>query len=382
MRVLLDCRMASWTGVGRYTVGLARALAARDDVELSLIVADDQESPVAHEMLSHVFSARAHPFSLGGALELGRIVRWHKPDVTHCLHFPTPAPARGPLVVTVHDVSPLVIPGIMPSAVRRAIYRRQVARAVRVADRLVVVSRFTADEVERVFPRAAGHITPVPNAADDFSAGEREPLAGPLATLARPPYLLSMGSTRPHKDLPTLISAFATLAPARPDLRLLLVGHDDPEYLTAHLPAETPSTVRERVAFTGRVTDGQLRSLYAGAAVFAFPSLYEGFGLPPLEAMALGAPVVVANAASLPEVVGDAALLVPPADPVALAGALERILADASLRARLVAAGHARAEQFTWATTAEEVVRVYREVTSAHHAPGSYADPHEAGSRS
>jgi len=365
MRVLLDARMATWTGVGRYTVGLARALAARDDVELSLVMANDVESPVPHESLERVYSAKAHPFSLGGSLELSRIARHSRPDVTHCAHFLTPLPARHPLVVTVHDVSPLVVPGLMPSALRRAVYRRQIARAVSVADRILVDAGFTVGELTREFPAAAGRITTVPIAADDFSAGPVPPLPERLAQLAGERYLLSMGSTRAHKDVPTLLRAFAALAPAHPDLRLVLVGADSPAYLDARLPAETPATVRERVAFTDHVTDDELRALYAAAAAFAFPSRYEGFGLPPLEAMALGAPVVVADAASLPEVVADAALLTPPGDAPALAAALQRILGDPDLRATLIAAGRARASELTWAATADATARVYREVMSA-----------------
>ena len=364
IRVLLDARMATWTGVGRYTVGLARALAARDDIALSLVMANDVETPVPHESLERVYSARAHPFRLGGSLELSRIARHSGPDVMQCAHFLTPLPATHPLVVTVHDVSPLVIPGLMPFALRRAVYRRHVARAVRVADRILVDAAFTVGELTREFPAARGRITTVPIAADDFSAGPVPPLPSHLAALSGERYLLSMGSTRAHKDVPTLLHAFAELAPKNPDLRLVLVGTDDPGYLHAHLPANTPAAVRERIAFTDHVTDDELRALYAGATVFAFPSRYEGFGLPPLEAMALGAPVVVADAASLPEVVADAALLTPPGDAPALAASLERILGDPELRASLIAAGRARAGELTWDATADATAGVYREVMS------------------
>ena len=371
MRVLLDCRMAFWSGVGRYTVGLTRALAKREDVQLTIAVGRvNRNSPSAAmpilppELASHVtaYVASGHPFSPAGAFDFGRIVRKVAPDVTHCLHFPTPFPARRPLVVTIHDLSPLLVPGLMPSFVKRAVYRAWNVRAVRVASRIIVDAAFTVGEIERVFPNSAGRITSVAIAADDFSSGKPEPLAGRIADLVRQPYVLSMSSTRLHKDLPTLLKAFTRLALVHPDLRLLLVGDDESGYLTAHLPTETPVAIRERVSFTGRVSDGQLRTLYTGAAIFAYPSLYEGFGLPPLEAMALGAPVVTVEAASLPQVVGKAALLVPPGDPVALAAAIERVLTEPILRDRLIAAGHARAAEFTWAATAEATVNVYREV--------------------
>jgi glycosyltransferase involved in cell wall biosynthesis len=174
-----------------------------------------------------------------------------------------------------------------------------------------------------------------------------------------------MGNTKPHKDLPTLCGAFAVLAPARPDLRLLLVGAGSPAYLDAAL-AGVPPEVRARVAFTGRVSDAELRALYAGASVFAFASRHEGFGLPPLEAMALGAPLVCSNAASLPEVVGDAALLFPAGDAESLARALARVLDDPALRERLSLAGPERAAQFTWERTAVATVAVYREALTCY----------------
>ncbi|MDO8914929.1 MAG: glycosyltransferase family 1 protein, partial [Coriobacteriia bacterium] len=177
------------------------------------------------------------------------------------------------------------------------------------------------------------------------------------------PYILSMGNTKPHKDLPTLLRAFATLAATRTDLRLLMVGADVPGYIEANLP-DAPAAVRDRVAFTGRVSDPELRALYAHAAAFAFPSTYEGYGLPPLEAMALGAPVVCSSAASLPEVVDDAAILFEPGDAADLAASLERVFADSLLARDLRARGRAHAANFTWASAAEATVVVYREVTA------------------
>jgi len=360
MRVLLDCRMAGWSGVGRYTTGLARALAVRGDVELVQVCAAGELPPVTPGPGAEVVAASVHPFSVRGALELGHLARKAKPDLVHCPHFPTPAPVRGPLVVTLHDLTPLVAPGVMPSAVRRAAYRAWNARAARLADRVVVPSRSTAADVDRFFPAARGNLAVTAEAADDFASGPRGPLTGMLAHLASPPYLLSMGNTKPHKDLPTLLRAFARLTPPQPDLRLLLVGAEPTGYLGAVL-AGVPPDVRARVAFTGRVSDAELRALYAGASAFVFPSRYEGFGLPPLEAMALGAPVVCANVASLPEVVGDAALLFPAGDVAALARTLARLLDDLTERERLSRAGRERAAQFTWERTAAATVAVYRE---------------------
>jgi glycosyltransferase involved in cell wall biosynthesis len=360
MRVLLDCRMAAWSGVGRYTTGLARALAARDDVELVQVCAKGETPPATPTASVETVVAAAYPLGLRGVLELGRLARKTRPELVHCPHFPTPVPVRGPLVVTLHDLTPLLAPGVMPSPVRRAVYRRWNARAVRLADQVIVPSSFTAADVERLFPAARDKLKVTAEATDDFSSGPVGPLTGVLALLASAPYLLSMGNTKPHKDLPTLLRAFALLSPSAPDLRLLLVGAEPPGYLDGALAGMSPD-IRARVAFTETVSDTELRALYAGASAFVFPSRHEGFGLPALEAMALGAPVVCANAASLPEVVGDAALLFSAGDAGALSEALVRVLDDPALRGRLSEAGHERAAHFTWEGTAAATVAAYQE---------------------
>ena len=361
MRVLLDCRMASWTGVGRYVVGLARALALRGDIELVQVAATNERPPVAPHQGAHTITAEKHPFSLAGARELGRIAKVADADVLHCAHFPTPRPEIHPLVVTIHDLTPLLVPGVIDSAFKRAVYRYYNARAAKIADRIIVPSCATATDVGRLFPIAADKTRVILEAADDFAAGPRGHLDPALAEIADWPYVLSMGSTRKHKDLPTLLRAFALLARDRQELRLLLIGEDDRGFVNSALPS-APASIRDRVMFTGRVADPQLRTLYAGAQVFVFPSRYEGFGLPPLEAMTFGAPVVVADAASLPEVVGDAALLFAPGNAEALASAIDSILLDTDLREDLRQAGFARSELLSWTHTAEDTVTVYREV--------------------
>jgi glycosyltransferase involved in cell wall biosynthesis len=356
MRVLLDCRMADWSGVGRYTTGLARALGARADVDLVELRGPGTETVPER---AEVIMGGRHPFGPRGGLELARVVRHAGVDVVHCPHFPTPIPARGPLVVTLHDLIPLIFPGVMPSALKRAAYYRWNRRAARVAGRLIVPSASTTADVERLLPGSRGRIRVVPEAADDFSHGPVGPLGEKLARLALPPYLLSMGNTRRHKDLPTLLRAFAELAAGRA-LRLLLVGPEPPGYLDRQMQGMPPQ-VRARVSFTGPIGDDALRALYAWAIAFVFPSQYEGFGLPVLEAMAFGIPVVCADAASLPEVADEAARYFPPGDAPALAATLAAMVDDPSLREDLSGRGLKRAADFTWEKTAAATVAVYQE---------------------
>ena len=353
MRVLLDCRMATWSGIGRYSTGLARALARMDDITIVQVVEAGKPAPVPE---AESIETRVHPFYPTAGIELGRVVSHTRPDVTHCLHVPTPIPARHPLVVTIHDLTPFIVPSVMPSVARRVAYRWWNARAARHADRLLANSQATARDIARYYPGAAARVEVVPHAADDFALVERVPLAPELAGDGSP-YVLSMGSTKQHKDLPTLLRAFVTVRATHPDLRLLLVGRDEPGYAASILGTGPDASA---VSFTGRVDDPTLRALYASASAFVFPSLYEGFGLPPLEAMIAGAPVVCSDAASLPEVVGGAALIFPAGDGVACARQVDRVLDDVDLRDRLLVAGRGRARMFTWERTARDTLAVYR----------------------
>lgn len=353
--VAIDCRMADWSGVGRYTRGLLKGFASVDGVSLVLIVAPGASEFVPSEVEAIPVEAAHSPFSLSGMIEIGKIIEGHSPDVMHCLHFPTPWRCAAPLVVTLHDLTPLIVTDAMPSTMHRIVYRELNRRAVRMAARIITPSTATAADVGRVFPVAARKTVVIPEAADDFSAG-----AGDSADegLPEPPYLLAMGDTKAHKGLPTLFSAFEQLAVLMPDLRLVLVGAEPDGYLDAVLSR----TARVRASFAGRVDDARLRALYAGAAVFVFPSSYEGFGLPLLEAMSLGAPVVAASVASIPEVVGDAALLFPSGDAVRLAAAIAGVLEDDATRRSLRERGLARAAEFSWRDTARRTVEVYQSV--------------------
>jgi len=350
--------MADWTGVGRYSTGLVRALVARGDLDVVQLVTRTEQAPSPD---ASIVVVPGHPFSPFGAMRFSSAVRRIKPDVMHCLHFPTPIPARHPLVVTLHDLAPLVVPGLMGSPVSRAVYRRWNQRAVHVADRIIVPSRYTDDDILRILapaiPGLTTRIRVIPEAADDFATGP----VGNLPTVADEfdgRYVLGFSSTRPHKGLTVLLRAFGAIAEEHPDVALVLVGEPLRDVVLNVVESEAAML---RIRFTGPVDDPTLRALYTHAAVFAFPSVFEGFGLPPLEAMALGAPVVTTTGASLPEVVGDAAYTVPPYEVADLAVAIDRLLDEPAERERLIALGHARAQQFSWRRAAEQTVGVYRE---------------------
>jgi glycosyltransferase involved in cell wall biosynthesis len=258
-------------------------------------------------------------------------------------------------VVTIHDLAPLHFPGARLGL--SGLLWRLALRGARRAARLLADSEFTRRAVIERFDVAAERITTVPLA--------HHPRFRPLPERARSPWrarfnpggaplLLHTGSLEPRKNFETLLRALALLGGLRP---LLLQAGGAPS--PAQLAQCEASGLAGQVRFLGSVSDETLTALYNLADVFVFPSLYEGFGLPPLEAMACGAPVAAADAASLPEVVGSAGLLLPPTDPAAWAAAIAGIFARPPLAAELRANGLAQAAKFSWLETACQTAHVY-----------------------
>jgi len=257
-------------------------------------------------------------------------------------------------VVTVHDLTPLHFPEMCDSA--SLAYPALVRRALRRGAWVHTVSRFVAAEAvehlgadpERVVAIHSG-VPPVhradPESGRSLAGGDR--------------YVLALGTVEPRKDLPLLVDAFDAVAAGRPDLRLVLAGPDG-WGSDALAGAVEVAHHRDRIVRLGWVRADQRASLLAGASVLAYPSRYEGFGFPPLEAMASGVPVVATRAGALPEVLGTAAVLVPVGDVDALAGALAELLDDSQLGASSIEAGLRQASGYDWGRTAAAMVELYR----------------------
>jgi glycosyltransferase involved in cell wall biosynthesis len=278
-------------------------------------------------------------------------------DLLHGPDFTVPARRRCPAVVTVHDLAFLRYPETQTADSRR--HYSQVARVVTHVERVIVDSACTAADVEALLGVPPARIrvvhlaptpVPTPDTAQVAAVRARHALDGP--------FLLYVGTLEPRKNLGTLLRAFARLGPAEP-ARLVLAGPRG--WLDEPIVAEA-ARLGERVRLLGPVPAADLPALYAAATAFVYPSLYEGFGLPPLEAMAAGTPVIAAKASCLPEVLDDAALFVPPEDEVGLSEALRAVLADPALRAALRARGLAQAATFSWERTAAATLAVYHEV--------------------
>jgi glycosyltransferase involved in cell wall biosynthesis len=277
---------------------------------------------------------------------LPRALRRLRPDLAHFL-YAIPPGYRGRSVVTIHDLSFEHLPDVM-GLKDRLLFKTQVPRSARRADRVLTGSEWTMRDLVERYDLAEERIVVTPYGVD--------PAFHPDGPRFNGHYALFVGAIQPRKDPLTAVKALALL---NSDLRLLLIG---PEKLGAGRVREEVDRLGlgQRVEWKGHVEWNELATLYRGAAVLVFSSRYEGFGLPVLEAMACGTPVVASTAGAIPEVAGDAAVLVQPGDPVALAGGIERALAD---RKRLVAAGLERASRFTWTETARLTLEVYRELT-------------------
>ena len=353
------------TGVGVFTQELVDGLAARPDIDLSVFAVSWRGRDRLGAAAPGGVTVKTRPVPARVAREAWK--RFDLPsarllagptDVVHGPNFVVPPGGGAAEVVTVHDLTALHYPEMCTPDVLE--WPGLLRRALRRGAWVHTVSEFVADEVRGAFPEAADRVVAVRNgmrvpppaeATTDASAGHH--LAGGQR------YVLALGTVDPRKDLPSLVRAFALLAAQDPDLRLVIAGSGglgSPQLEAA--VAGSPHS--RRIIRIDQVDDARRLALLRGASVLAYPSIYEGFGLVPLEAMAVGTPVVATAVGAVPEVVGEAALLVPPGDPDALAAALGQVLGDPALSESLADEGEERVAQFSWADTVDSIVALYR----------------------
>jgi glycosyltransferase involved in cell wall biosynthesis len=373
LRIALDVSFLDLppSGTGTYVRSLAAALEAGfPQHELVYLRPGwDEATPTLPGPLGRLVGDRRLRRFGWEAVGVGRAARWVRPDLLHVPHFSAPVVAGVPFVVTIHDVIPFLLPEYRVSRAMRlhlALMRRTVRRA-----RLVLTpSQAAARDVATVLHLPAERIRVTPEAADPAFRPGGDPVA--LAAIrARfgidERYVFNVGGLDVRKNLPALIEAFALAQPQLGEPAQLVIAGAAHSANPAVFPPLQPVVDRlglgERVRLIGRVSEADILALYQGAALYVTPSLYEGFGLTPLEAMACGVPTIAANRTSLPEVVGEGGLLVEPT-PDALAQTMIAVLNDSAFAGELGARGIVRAAEFSWERSAQLTIAAYEEATS------------------
>jgi glycosyltransferase involved in cell wall biosynthesis len=370
VRVAIDIRRAGDYGFGTYIRNIVNQLARMDDDSQYLLIgqrhhlAEFDPLPENFELLDYPHE----PGTFHTHLHLPWVLRQRKIDILHMPWFYAPAIVPARLLLTVHDLSDVLAPpvGTSPPVQTGRLYFAK--RALTRADHIFAVSQSSKRDLARSFRIPESKISVVYNAVDERFLSE--PLSpDPDRILERhavtSPYVLYAGNIRPQKNLPRLIEAFAVAKaelaghPEFAQLKLLVIG----EALNRHSDlrrAVVRARVREDVRFLGFVPRPVLRVFYSRALAFLFPSLYEGFGLPPLEAMAHGTPVLTSNVSSLPEVFSEAALLVNPENVFDIARGIRQILTEHALRETLRRRGYERVRMYSWERAAQLVQGAYR----------------------
>ena len=373
MRVAIDARKLHDYGIGTYVRNLLRELARQDDDAEYVLLCP----PADIEFLTtlgprfHPVPERSGNYSLLEQISIPRTLSRARVDLFHAPHYVVSPLTTQPYVVTIHDCIHLRFPQYLPN--RGAVHyaRVMMTMAARRSRRILTVSQASKDDILHYLGVPAGKVEVIYNALDERLAIVPTPEEVDRVRqrfLLTSPFILYAGNIKPHKNLDRLIEAFSIMRRSGIEhVKLLIIGDEISKYPNLRRLVHRHQ-LHQYVRFLGFVPDATLAVLYRLAAVFVFPSLYEGFGLPPLEAMACGTPVVTSNVSSLPEVVGDAALLIDPMDSAAIAQAMARVLNQPGLRAELVQRGFERVRQFSWERSVARVRQVYAELarTPAH----------------
>src|SRR5688572_13724025 len=383
VRIGIDARKLHDFGIGTYIRNLLRHL-ARLDRETEFVLLSRPADCEALGALGENFRAvpeTAANYSVGEQISIPLALWREGVTLFHAPHYVLPPLVRCRSVVTIHDCIHLMFPQYLPSRLALIYARKSIELASRHATRVLTVSESSKRDILRFVDVPAGKIDVIYNAYDErFGVEPREEDVVRVRERYQlhDEFVLYAGNVKPHKNLERLIEAFDLVRRRGLDhLKLVLIGDEISRY-AALRRAVHRHQLHKYVRFLGYLPEETLAVMYRLAGVFVFPSLYEGFGLPPLEAMAGGTPVVTSNVSSLPEVAGDAAVLVDPYDPAAIADGIHRVLTDEGLRRDLRRRGLARATQFSWEASVRRVHEIYFEVARPAVARVKDADPLQA----
>src|SRR5579859_2325266 len=374
VKIAIDIRRMTEFGVGTYIRNVVRTLGRLDhENEFFLIGPTGRVQEIGSLPSNFHTIPTLHPErTVSGYREFRSALKRLNCDLVHIPNlFSVPRMLPCPYVMTVHDMLEHMSRAREQSGLWRSLYFQMTKRVLAGAARIFAVSNFTRNEIEKLFDIPSDRVEVVYNAIDErflhghASAADRDLIARRYQVTY--PFLLYAGRISPQKNVVRMIEAFSALKTelekdqAYPDLKLIIIGDDlsgNPDLRRTVIR----SGVQNDVRFLGFIPIEVLRTFYDEAKIFVFPSLYEGFGLPPLEAMAHGTPVVTSNVSSLPEVVGNAAVLVNPENIFEIMRALRRVLTDQALRDRMKERGYQQATKFSWELSVRRILDVYRQI--------------------
>lgn len=372
----IDARKIEDFGIGTYVRNLVLQLGEidRENRYVLLSRTPAKDFPLELPENFHVLHERSPVYSVRELVALSWQLFRLRVDLYHSTHYVLPAAVPCPVVATIHDVIHLLYPEFLPSRLAFFYAQRMIRRTLSRGDRIIAVSKNTKADLARYFQVDAGKIQVVYNGVDD-SYRRRLPAEDVDRWLRQleveRPYLLFVGNpTKPHKNLDNVIQAFARARQRRAfDARLVCVGHRGPATFKLEQRA-LQLGVGEHVLMLGHVAGEALPALYQGATLFLYPTLYEGFGLPVVEAMASGLPVITSDNSALKEIAEGHAHLVDPLSVDSIADAIVQCMSDPEHRASLARLGLRRAEAFQWRRTAERTLEIYRAAMDAFAARG------------
>ena len=364
MRIGIDGRMLGNTGIGRYLRNLLIHLAQKDRQNDYIVFINDERLQIV-EQSNFTFVPLSPPIPIYSWREHTQlylaIKRW-KPDLMHYPNFDVPLYSPCPYVVTIHDLIYYLYPDQCPSRAAHFYADFMLRYAARHAKAVITVSEYSKQDLLQHFKLSADHIHVIYEAADDLCSAVPENEETETSIFKkygiRQAYVLYVGKHHAYKNIETLIQAFARHKSVYEQFQLVIAGRRDERRKELY---ELPERLKlgERVVFTDFLLDEELFTLYRQAKLFVFPSFYEGFGLPPLEAMACGVPVIASSAASLPEVLGNSVIYFDPLNVDELVEAIRRSLHTKGLRTHLQQKGLHQARKFSWKTSALKHLELY-----------------------
>jgi glycosyltransferase involved in cell wall biosynthesis len=368
VRIGFDARSIDWSGVGTYTRNLLGHLAqAGADADIVVFCSDHKKDLVPESERFTLVSANMSPWADRGS-SFSSLVRDEGVDLLHVPSHLAPSHLDVPLVATIHDVIPLFYPRSVRNPLERVVYKRRLQRTVREARCIITVSQISCSALSGYAGVDPAKVRVIRNGVSEQFRPviDRERLDAVRHSYDLPErFALWVGEFRPHKNLEFLLSAWhGVVVEAGEPLPLVLAGAQEGYFQKVKREAERRG-LTGLVRFPGFLKEADIAAVYSAATVFIFPSLYEGFGLPPLEAMACGTPCVVSNSSSLPEVTGRAAMMFNPTSVEQLVECVARVLKDQGLREKLRAEGLRQSALFSWERAAEETLEVYKH-TLAH----------------